>query len=106
MSISRFYYNFAATTPITSYVACKDKNKGDLTVIVKLKYTIIDSKPQLYKKVRLTIGDGEYSKFPNLSDKSDQIKVKHLDIEVGQKFEIHVNNPNTDDGEQASVNKS
>ena len=98
----------AATTTITyapssKYAASsKDKNKGDLTVIVKLKYSkVIDSNPQLYKKVRLTIGDDEYYKYHDLSDKPDSIKVKNLDIDVGEKFQVHLNNPRTDDGEQA-----
>jgi hypothetical protein len=50
----------------------------------------------------LTIGDGEHNKYFDLSDKPNQIKVKHLDIDVGQKFQVHLNNPGTDDGEQAS----
>ena len=86
---------------LVSHNVLASKSKGDLTVIVKLKYskTALDL-PQNYKKVRLTI-DAEHNKYYDLSDHPSQIKVKHLDIGVGEKFEIHLNNPKTDDGEQA-----
>ena len=80
----------------------KRKHKSDLTVIVKLKYPkLAYSKPYYFKKVRITIGD-KHNKYYDLSDKPDSIKVKHLDIGIGKKFEVHLNNPRTDDGEQAS----
>ena len=73
--------------------------KADLIVIVKLNYSQTEKDlPQNYKKVRLDIGK-EYSKYQDLSKLPSSIKVKHLDIKVGEKFGVCLNNPKTDDGE-------
>ena len=76
-----------------------EEEKAGLTVIVKLNYSQTEKDlPQNYKKVRLDIGK-EYSKYQDLSKLPSSIKVKHLDIQVGEKFGVCLNNPKTDDGE-------
>jgi hypothetical protein len=76
-----------------------EEEKVDLIVIVKLNYSQTEKDlPQNYKKVRLDIGK-EYSKYQDLSKLPSSIKVKHLDIKVGEKFGVCLNNPKTDDGE-------
>lgn len=85
-------------------VAKKDaKDGGDLTVILKLKYSSLDGK--WFKKVHLDIGK-YFSKFYDLSGKPSQIKLKHLDVPEGRTFKVSLNNYGTDDGEQWNMRNS
>ena len=92
---------------ISNNVYAKSKSKescgGGLTVKLNLKYLHKD--PKLYKKVVLRIGDA-YKKVHNWKDMPDSITVKHLDIKSGKKFEVHVDNYGTDDGEQIKMKNS
>jgi hypothetical protein len=53
----------------------------------------------------LTIGNA-YKKVHNWSDLPKSITVKHLDIKSGKKFEVHVYNYGTDDGEEIKMKNS
>jgi uncharacterized protein (DUF608 family) len=72
------------------------KDGGDLTVILKLKYSLTG---KFYKKVHVDIGK-YFSKFYDLSSKPTQIKVKHLNVPEGKTFKVSFNNYGTDEGEQ------
>ena len=41
-------------------------------------------------------------KYYDLSHNRNKITVKHLNIDVGEKFKVHLNNPRGNNGEQAS----
>ncbi len=79
--------------------------KSGLTVVLKFKYSkVADSHPEYYDKVRLTIGKyfNEYFNLKKMKFPSS-IEVTGLKIPEGSNFEVHLNNPNTDDGEQIDM---
>jgi hypothetical protein len=79
--------------------------KSGLTIVLKFKYSkVADSHPEYYDKVRLTIGKyfNEYFNFKKMKFPSS-IKVTGLKIPEGTKFEVHLNNPDTDDGSQIDM---
>ena len=79
--------------------------QSGLTIVLKLKYSkVADSHPELYNKVRLTIDKyfNEYFNFKKMKFPSS-IEVTGLKIPEGTNFEVHFNNPNTDDGEQIDM---
>ena len=79
--------------------------KSGLTIVLKLKYSkLADSHPEYYDKVRLTIGKyfNEYFNLKKMKFPSS-IEVKGLKIPEGTKFEVHWNNPDTDEGEQIDM---
>ena len=79
--------------------------KSDLTIVLKLKYSkLADSHPEYYDKVRLTVGKyfNEYFNLKKMKFPSS-IEVTGLKIPEGTNFEVHLNNPNTDDGEQIDM---
>ena len=76
--------------------------KSGLTIVLKLKYSkLADSHPEYFDKVRLSIGKyfNEYFNLKKMKFPSS-IEVKGLKIPEGTKFEVHWNNPDTDEGEQ------
>ena len=79
--------------------------KSGLTIVLKLKYSkLADSHPEYYDKVRLSIGKyfNEYFNLKKMKFPSS-IEVKGLKIPEGTKFEVHWNNPDTDEGEQIDM---
>jgi len=95
---------------ITAFVSFPNvyAKQSGLTVVLKLKYNtkLTDKHPELYDKVRLTIGDRHiYNEYLNLKKMKfpSSIEVKGLKIPEGTKFGVDLNNPDTDDGEQISM---
>ena len=79
--------------------------KSGLTIVLKFKYSkVADKHPEYYDKVRLTIGK-YFNEYYNL--KKDEISFKYRSQRIEDprryKFEVHWNNPNTDDGEQIDM---
>ena len=69
---------------------------GDVTVKIELKYDEKNSKN--LDDMELIIGD-IYDKHIDLSDKPDQIKVQHLDIDGGDDFAVCLANEDSQNGD-------
>ena len=79
--------------------------KSGLTIVLKLKYSkLANSHPEYYDKIRFTVGKyfNEYFNLKKMKFPSS-IEVKGLKIPEGTNFEVHWNNPVTDEGEQIDM---
>ena len=79
--------------------------KSGLTLVLKLKYSkLADSHPEYYDKGRLTVGKyfNEYFNLKRMKFPSS-IEVTELKIPEGTNFEVHWNNPDTDECEQIDM---
>ena len=93
------------TFALISMPSVVNAKQSGLTIVLKLKYSkLADSHPEYYDKVRLTIGKyfNEYFNLKKMKFPSS-IEVKGLKIPEGTKFEVHWNNPDTDEGEQIDM---
>ena len=93
------------TFALISMPSVVNAKQSGLTIVLKLKYSkLADSHPEYFDKVRLTIGKyfNEYFNLKKMKFPSS-IEVKGLKIPEGTKFEVHWNNPDTDEGEQIDM---
>ena len=79
--------------------------KTGLTIVLTLKYSKLAQKyPQDFDKVKLTISK-YLSEYYNLKEMKfpSSIEVTRLKVPEGTKFEVHWNNPDTDEGTQIDM---
>ena len=109
MKTANLILNLVAITTIAfaliSMPSVVNAKQSGLTIVLKLKYSkVADKHPESYNKVRLTIGKyfNEYFNLKKMKFPSS-IEVTGLKIPEGTNFEVHWNNPDTDDGEQIDM---